>query len=134
MAELFVTTGDAVAHLTPSDGQWDVHLSMQGSRAQCLALDPLAAGRRFAGTLGQGLWRSDDGGRQWRDLNLPQRDVFSIALSPANRSLYAGCEPSMLFRSDDGGQRWRELESLRRIPSAPTWSFPPRPWTSHVRW
>ncbi len=24
--------------------------------------------------------------------------------------------------------------SLREIPSAPTWSFPPRPWTSHVRW
>ncbi|HEX6507743.1 MAG TPA: hypothetical protein VF221_08945, partial [Chloroflexota bacterium] len=23
---------------------------------------------------------------------------------------------------------------LRSIPSAPTWSFPPRPWTSHVRW
>jgi photosystem II stability/assembly factor-like uncharacterized protein len=40
----------------------------------------------------------------------------------------------MLFRSDDHGQTWRELAALREIPSAPTWSFPPRPWTSHVRW
>jgi hypothetical protein len=40
----------------------------------------------------------------------------------------------MLFRSADGGQTWQELEALRRIPSAPSWSFPPRPWTSHVRW
>jgi len=39
----------------------------------------------------------------------------------------------MLFRGDgDGG--WEELAALREIPSAPTWSFTPRPWTSHVRW
>ena len=57
-----------------------------------------------------------------------------MAVSPTNGAVYAGCEPSMLFRSDDGGATWRELESLRSIPSAPTWSFPPRPWTSHVRW
>ena len=40
----------------------------------------------------------------------------------------------MLFVSRDRGERWTELASLREIPSAPTWSFPPRPWTSHVRW
>jgi photosystem II stability/assembly factor-like uncharacterized protein len=40
----------------------------------------------------------------------------------------------MLFVSRDGGATWRELSALREIPSAPTWSFPPRPWTSHVRW
>jgi len=39
-----------------------------------------------------------------------------------------------LFRSDDGGESWRELEALLELPSRPTWSFPPRPWTSHVRW
>src|SRR5260221_204027 len=27
-----------------------------------------------------------------------------------------------------------ELAALRPLPSAPTWSFPPRPWTSHIRW
>ena len=67
-------------------------------------------------------------------LRLPQPDVFSVAVSAADRSGYAGCEPSMLFRSTDGGQTWQELESLQSIPSRPTWSFPPRPWTSHVRW
>jgi photosystem II stability/assembly factor-like uncharacterized protein len=35
--------------------------------------------------------------------------------------------------SQDGGGSWRELEGLKNLPSAPTWSFPPRPWTSHVR-
>jgi photosystem II stability/assembly factor-like uncharacterized protein len=67
-------------------------------------------------------------------LDLPRRDVFSVAVSPADEAVYAGCEPSTLFKSEDGGRTWRELEALRSIPSAPTWSFPPRPWTSHVRW
>jgi photosystem II stability/assembly factor-like uncharacterized protein len=48
--------------------------------------------------------------------------------------VYAGTEPSALYRSDDGGASWRELETLRQLPSAPTWSFPPRPYTSHIRW
>ena len=133
MGDLFVTTGDGVARLTRDDGESQVQLSLQGSHAQCLALAP-DGDRLFVGTYGHGLWCSDDGGTSWQDLQLPQRDVFSVAVSAANGSVYAGCEPSMLFCSDDRGRSWRELESLRRIPSAPTWSFPPRPWTSHVRW
>ena len=26
------------------------------------------------------------------------------------------------------------LDGLLELPSRPNWSFPPRPWTSHVRW
>jgi len=56
-----------------------------------------------------------------------------VAVSPAEGAVYAGTEPSALFVSRDGGASWRELEGMRKLPSAPTWSFPPRPWTSHVR-
>src|SRR5262249_46353437 len=59
---------------------------------------------------------------------------FSVAVSAADGAVYAGTEPSRLFSSDDGGESWRELEALLELPSRPTWSFPPRPWTSHVRW
>jgi hypothetical protein len=60
--------------------------------------------------------------------------VFSLAVSAADGRVYAGCEPSALFVSEDGGDSWRELTTLLELPSQPTWSFPPRPWTSHVRW
>jgi BNR/Asp-box repeat protein len=60
--------------------------------------------------------------------------VFSLAVSAADGAVYAGTEPSRLFRSDDHGEHWRELDALLRLPSRPTWRFPPRPWTSHVRW
>jgi photosystem II stability/assembly factor-like uncharacterized protein len=60
--------------------------------------------------------------------------VFSLAVSAAAGAVYAGTEPSRLFRSDDKGESWRELTALLELPSQPRWSFPPRPWTSHVRW
>jgi hypothetical protein len=37
-------------------------------------------------------------------------------------------------RSHRDGGGWRELEALQDIPSRERWSFPPRPWTHHVRW
>jgi photosystem II stability/assembly factor-like uncharacterized protein len=48
--------------------------------------------------------------------------------------VYAGTDPSTLYRSEDGGATWEELAAMRALPSAPSWSFPPQPATSHVRW
>ena len=70
----------------------------------------------------------------WIDCKLPEPAVFSLAVSAADGAVYAGTEPSRLFRSDDGGESWSELDALLELPSQPSWSFPPRPWTSHVRW
>jgi photosystem II stability/assembly factor-like uncharacterized protein len=122
-------------HLLEGDGRSFVGRRMRpGSGTQCLAVDPRDRQTVFAGARGGGLWRTQDGGKNWNDCGLPQGDVFSVAVSAASGEVYAGTEPSALFASRDGGRTWTELDALRKLPSAPTWSFPPRPWTSHVRW
>jgi photosystem II stability/assembly factor-like uncharacterized protein len=132
---LWAATGDAIARLDEADGGvWDVGLFLQNSHAQCLALDMSDPDTCFAGLRDGGVRRTRDGGATWDDCGLPQPDVFSLAVGAVDGAVYAGCEPSALFRSDDGGETWRELRSLLDLPSQPTWSFPPRPWTSHVRW
>jgi photosystem II stability/assembly factor-like uncharacterized protein len=134
VARLYVATGDGIARLDEDRAIWTVELSLAGSGAQCLAVDPADPDTLFAGLQKGGVRRTTDGGRTWIDCGLPQPGVFSLAVSAANGAVYAGTEPSALYRSDDGGKTWRELEALLELPSQPTWSFPPRPWTSHVRW
>src|SRR5215216_2379809 len=134
MTLLYAATGDAIARLGEADGEWAAALTLRGSGAQCLSTDPADPEIVYAGLREGGVRRTADGGRTWIDCALPEAGVFSLAVSPADGAVYAGTEPSALYRSDDGGETWRELEGLLELPSRPTWSFPPRPWTSHVRW
>jgi photosystem II stability/assembly factor-like uncharacterized protein len=134
MARLYVATGDGVARLDEIGAAWTVELSLPGSGAQCLAVDPADPAIVYAGLREGGVRRSLDCGRTWVDCRLSEPAVFSLAISAADGAVYAGTEPSRLFRSDDQGESWHELEALLELPSRPSWSFPPRPWTSHVRW
>jgi photosystem II stability/assembly factor-like uncharacterized protein len=134
MARFYAATGDGIARLDEAGEAWEVELSLNGSGAQCLALDPVDPDTVYAGLREGGVQRTNDAGLTWVDCALPAPGVFSLAVSAADGAVYAGTEPSALYRSDDRGESWRELESLLELPSRPTWSFPPRPWTSHVRW
>src|SRR5918999_757145 len=134
MARLYAATGDSIARLEQADHSWHVELSLRASGAQCVAVDPDDPETVFAGLRAGGVRRTRDGGRSWIDCALPEPGVFSLAVSAADGAVYAGTEPSALYRSDDSGETWRELNGLLELPSRPTWSFPPRPWTSHVRW
>jgi photosystem II stability/assembly factor-like uncharacterized protein len=123
-----------------SDGEWRAErLVTLESRLQSVAVDPARDGRVFCGTAADGLWRSDDLGRSWARVGegTIHPRVTAVAVSPAGWGddvVYAGTEPTGLFRSADGGESWEGCDELLALPSAPTWSFPPRPETSHVRW
>jgi photosystem II stability/assembly factor-like uncharacterized protein len=130
MARLYAAADSAVAIVENGT----VALALEERGARCLTVDPEDPDAVYVGTSDEGLFRSSDGGRSWDHLTGPAHPrVTAVALSPVDGALYAGTEPSSLFVSRDGGGSWRELEGLKNLPSAPTWSFPPRPWTSHVR-
>jgi photosystem II stability/assembly factor-like uncharacterized protein len=66
-------------------------------------------------------------------------NVTSVSVSPLAREnnfnrVCVGTEPSSFYRSDDGGDSWEKMEALNNLPSSTSWSFPPKPWTHHVRW
>jgi photosystem II stability/assembly factor-like uncharacterized protein len=139
MTTLYVATNDGLAVVSRREGGWHAEWPLAGKQAQCVAVDPRNADHLYCGTFDAGVWRSQDAGRSW-DLageggstGIPHRSVMSLAVSPTG-TVWAGTEPSAIFRSGDGGQTWREEPGLRELPSASTWSFPPRPYTSHVRW
>ncbi|GCF11262.1 WD40/YVTN/BNR-like repeat-containing protein [Dictyobacter arantiisoli] len=131
---------------------WEIETHLNGMQTTCLAIDPFHPERVYCGTFGRGLWYSDDGGHSWKPGGdaatmmepwkgdgISHGRITAVAVSPTKQAhgygvVYIGTEPTALFRSEDGGDTWQELKTLRELPSAPTWSFPPRPSTSHARW
>jgi photosystem II stability/assembly factor-like uncharacterized protein len=130
MARFYAAGGDAVSVV--EDGSVETGLKARGAR--CLAVDRRDPDTLYVGTSDEGLFKSVDGGSSWDGMSgIEYPRVTAVAVSLVDGAVYAGTEPSALFVSRDGGGSWRELEEMRKLPSQPTWSFPPRPWTSHVR-
>lgn len=141
MKKLYIATNEALAIAHEQDGKWVVEPQLTSLATQCVAVNPQHPAEVYCGTFGQGLWRSGDAGRTWENVGagVIGEQVMAVAISPLEQSngqsvVYVGTEPSAIFRSEDGGASWRDLATLRQLPSAPTWSFPPRPYTSHARW
>jgi photosystem II stability/assembly factor-like uncharacterized protein len=141
MTTLYIATNETLAIARRHAGEWVVDAQLVGLATQCVAVDPQHPEEVYCGTFGRGLWRSGDAGSTWENVgtNVIHEQVTSVAIAPLERSngqsvIYAGTEPSAIFHSVDGGTSWHDLAALRQLPSAPTWSFPPRPSTSHVRW
>ena len=68
----------------------------------------------YLGTIGQGIWKSTDGGDTWnRQANglFAEADIRAIAVRPDNTNiLFAGTEKG-LYRSDSAGQSWYQVDS-----------------------
>jgi photosystem II stability/assembly factor-like uncharacterized protein len=145
---LYLATSDGPIVVTRRDGRWEANRSLDlrasadsKSIHACIAHDLHRPGRAFYGLPEQGIWRTDDAGATWRQVfhGLPHRRVTALAVAAPPRSgdpgiVYAGTEPGALFGSEDGGETWWQSENLSRLPSAGTWSFPPRPDSHHTRW
>ena len=140
MVGIVVVTRAALLIARPAS-TWTVAEHLNGRSPVCVAVDTRNPTRVYCGTAGAGLFRSRDSGRNWEPVGpgIDHPIVTAVAVGNAEQAdglgvVYAGTEPSAVFRSDTGGDNWVDLASLRALPSADTWSFPPRPHTHHVRW
>ena len=72
------------------------------------------------GTLGQGIWRSTDGGDTWMRVRqglYSESAVRALAVHPRDPSVvYAGAD-SGIYRSEDKGENWERLDSpMNQVP------------------
>src|SRR6185369_16830712 len=133
MPTILVATESEVVSV---DVERDTTATVRGAmdRPTCLAADSRSK-RVWCGTHRAGVFRSDDGGMSWRPSGLDGQSIMSITASPAEADvLWVGTDPSAVWRSADGGESWEQTSRLEVLPSSPTWAFPPKPETHHVRW
>lgn len=114
-----------------------------GKKINQLAIDPQNKNKLYAATGEHGLWRTQNGGKEWERVGeksgLASKVITSVAVSPirrvdGNSVIYAGTEPSHLYYSEDNGENWVEFKGIQDLPSKRNWRFPPRPETHYVRW
>lgn len=136
--EILVATlrGIAVLEREAGKGAWTVadHY-LRDFHISALLLEPRRS-LLFAGTHGNGLYRSTDGGATWdrKDSGLESSNLYSLNMvDPGSLRLYAGTEPAHLHVSRDLGETWEALPSLRQVPSVDRWSFPGPPHVAHVK-
>ena len=130
---IYLATAHGLSVITGCDGSWRGAVRLEGKQIQCVAAGLHQNDVVYCGTFGDGMFRSDDGGATWKAPNgFTNTKVMALSASDSG-AVYAGTEPSTIFRSDDRGETWHELATLLTLPSAKTWSFPPRPETHHVQ-
>jgi photosystem II stability/assembly factor-like uncharacterized protein len=137
--EILIGTVNGVVWLRqagPREPWRESHRALADKHISNLVEDP-ESGRLFAGTHGDGIHASDDGGRTWhrKDRGIGHANIFSMsAVRAADGSrVYAGTEPAHLFVSRDHGETWEELPALRSAPTVDKWMFPAPPHVAHVK-
>jgi photosystem II stability/assembly factor-like uncharacterized protein len=130
------TTNHGLARATPgSNNEWQVEFLLTGQDVRCLAAYRSNPDVVYAGTQGNGVLRSSDGGRTWSAAGLEGQVVKALAVSRAQPdTVYAGTKPARLFVSHDAGANWAELASFRHIPGRWFWFSPAeKPYSAYVQ-
>ena len=143
MTTIIAGMQNSVLVLESSKSGWKTYESLKGSHPQGIAFDRLNPNRAYCGTFGDGLWKTDNSGQTWDNIGMNEisiSNIMSVSVSPLKEGndgfarIYVGTEPSALYASSNGGESWERMSDLNKLESVKTWSFPPRPWTHHVRW
>jgi len=138
-SHLYFGTDQGVVSVTSEDGRsWtvDSHGLKNWSVLKAVA-SPSAPERVYAGTRGDGVWVSDDGGKSWKKPCYGKPGpgkVRCLTLDPHNpNTLYAGTEPIDVYVSHDAAKSWTRMDSVRDVPFVETVGYPVPTVEPHVR-
>ena len=79
-----------------------------------LAIDPNTPATVYAGTFGDGVFKSTNGGEDWTAMNtgLIDTHVFALAVDPSTpTTIYAGTWKGGVFKSTNGGENWTAMNT-----------------------
>jgi len=103
---LYVAGPDLFLRSDDGGRTWEsVAADLPGRDIQALAAAPDNPEIVYAFIVGQGLWRSQNGGLNWRPVDTTfSENVTALAIMPG--AIYAGTDGVGMLRSSDGGATW----------------------------
>ncbi len=135
---LYIGTADGLYQAKSEGNGYSARLlGLQGKGAlrSPVVIDRIHPRRLYAATSRAGVFRSENGGQIWREINegIIYKEAWSLVQHPKTGELYVGTGPSSVFKSIDGGDTWIDCEQLRSLPETKDWTFPQPPHVSHVK-
>jgi hypothetical protein len=99
MTSIIAAMQDSLLLIESSKTDWKTHESLKGCHLQSVTFDRRNPNRVYCGTLGDGLWKSDDAGHNWDRIakdSISSNDVTSVSVSRVEQEnrVYAGTEPT----------------------------------------
>lgn len=78
-----------------------------------IAIDANNNQKIYLGTLGDGLWVTENAGGNWRKLNVPLTKNYAVIAHPTNANVAYSAGVfngrGKIARTDDGGENWKEV-------------------------
>ena len=136
---LYLATAEGVLTVTEGEAQsWGIgQRGLKTWNVNEVAVEPSAPNRVYAGTRGDGVWRSDDFGETWTKPNrgrVGPGKVKCVTIDPHDaNTVYAGGEPIALWVTLDAGENWEEIASVREFPGVSEVDYPVQAVEPHVR-
>jgi len=132
--QLYAGTQDGLVVVKENGAGWktDNHV-FQGRVVESLSGARSNPERVYAGVAYDGLYRTDDGGKNWK--KILDGDIRSTTVDPTDDNvIYTGTEPPRLFRSEDRGDHFEEITSLQKLPEElrKNWWTPYPPNSGHI--
>ena len=109
---LYVSTNEAVLKTRDGGLTWEKFPMFSSRRVTTLAVDPQLPATIFAGTMGDAVYKSPDGGQHWLPHNVGLKEhvsyVNQFVFHPVqNETIYLATTVGA-FRTADGGRSWDE--------------------------
>ena len=105
-----VFSATAASASLATNGAWTQSTNAQTANVLAIAIDPVRPSTLYAATYKDGVYKSTDGGRNWRGVGVGQ-GVRSLAIDPVTSStVYAGTWRRGIFKTTDGGTTWSFLK------------------------
>jgi photosystem II stability/assembly factor-like uncharacterized protein len=128
---LYVATNDAVYKSRDRGSTWERFPSFSARRVTTLAVDPQLPATVYAGTMGDAVYKSPDGGQHWLPHNVGLKEhvsyVNQFIFHPMHsEALYAATTVGA-FYSKDGGREWEErMAGMKEVHIVVTLAIDPK--------
>src|SRR5579871_944182 len=134
--KILIGTIDGLYEAVENGSSWNTRLlGLQGTGiVRYPVIDAEDPRRLYAGTSLEGMFRSEDGGVTWQEINrgILYKEIFSVAQNPKTYELYVGTQPASVFKSTNGGDSFAECVKLKQLKTTKEWTFPNPPHVAHV--